>query len=218
MASHDEWAGSGSVDPAFAELFRAEDAPAVPAPGAPAAPAAHPDPAPVSAPAPSLDADSEPDLEPEQEPEPAPVPSPEVDGPSVDTGRLFRSQGVVGQSAAVLALSSDHGGRLRTLARSDAPPAPDAQPAHAPLPTPAALLVDSGPADLDAPPSLAADPAARSRGRRARSADGLRAGAVYLLVIGVTLAVGFVNALLANGDVGLAHRSCARRSSASTAP
>jgi hypothetical protein len=63
------------------------------------------------------------------------------------------------------------------------------------------VVTDSGPADSGAAPS-SAEAAPRRRDRRATSPDGLRAGAVYLLVIGVTLVVGVVNAFIANGNVG----------------
>jgi hypothetical protein len=171
VASQDEWAGSGSVDPAFAELFRAEGAPAVPAPTP----------------------------EPDQVPLPAP---PSVDS-SIDTGRLFRSQGVQGGTTAVLALSSEHSRRLRTLSRSDVEPAADASPSPSPVPAAASLAGDPGPAE--GAEAAAARPSAgtrRSRRDEARSSAGLKAGVVYAVVIGVTVGVAFVNALIANGNVG----------------
>jgi hypothetical protein len=181
VASHDEWAGSGSVDPAFAELFRAEDGPVVPAPSS-LAPAAAPQPAPAAAP---------------DEPGPA-----DVSGASVDTGRLFRSQGVVGSSAAVLALSSDHGGRLRTLSRTDVPPPSDAAPVHAPMPSTSGLNDDEGSSESEPIEPAPDRREPRQRRERASGGPGLRAGAVYLLVIGVTVLVAFINALIANGNVG----------------
>ena len=54
--------------------------------------------------------------------------------PVADTGRLFRSQGVRGQSDAILALNSDHFGRLRTLDRRDEQPPAD--PPVIPVPPP----------------------------------------------------------------------------------
>jgi hypothetical protein len=128
------------------------------------------------------------------------APAPGVSEPSVDTGRLFRSQGVAGPSTAVLALSSDHGRRLRTLTRTDVEAAP------VPRPVAADLLVDQGPVpDTASPGDMPADGRTGSRrrtGRRAATADGLTAGGVYVLIIGVTLVVAFANALLAGGKVG----------------
>ena len=148
--------------------------------------------------------DDAPEPEPEHEPQP---PSRPVAEPSVDTGRLFRSQGVVGHDEAVLALTSDHFGRLRTLERRR-----DGEPAAA---APAAIAVDDGPAASDAvpspetaddalplPPVLPADAAVNEgRGRR-RGARAITGGAVYLIVIGVTVLVAFANALLSDGDLG----------------
>ena len=145
---------------------------------------------------------------------PAPAPAP-AGAPAADTGRLFRSQGVSGHDEAVLALSSDHFGRLRTLDRQK-----DG--------TPASVLVDAGPVEathdgdhgVDVPPvspypAAAAGEAAvagSSRGRRRRQATDqagsshrsrqITGGAVYIVVIGVTLLVGFANALIADGDIG----------------
>jgi hypothetical protein len=116
------------------------------------------------------------------EPDVAAEPSPEpAAGTAVDaeTGRLFRSQGVVGHEAAVLALASDHGGRLRTVGRvaAQAPSEPAAE-------TPA-------------------EPRVTARRRTARaSGSGISAGAVYIIVFGLTLVVGFINAWLASGTIG----------------
>jgi hypothetical protein len=183
VASQDGWAGSGSVDPAFAELFRAEDSPVVP------------DSSPEAAPSEALAGDVLVEHS-----------SPEVPAESsVDTGRLFRSQGVQGHSSTVLALGSDHGGRLRTLARTEVDPGPAATPDHVPLPTSDPVHAALPPnEDVLLPPVVEADAPSGRPARRQRSqvADGLTALAVYLLIIGVTLIVAFTNALLLNGKVG----------------
>ncbi len=160
--------------------------------------------------------------------------------PDVDTGRLFRSQGVAGHDDAVLALASDRFGRLRTLARTDdtaaaaehVPPAdpeaadgldqdpaaaePDAEPAESPgepesdaeADAPAVPAVVGGgvpdsPVDpVPATPATAAvtvPPRAARGDHRART---ITAGAAYLIVIGLTVLVGFVNALLSGGTLG----------------
>jgi hypothetical protein len=180
------------VDPRIEESYPAEDAPE-----------ADPEPGPVTS------FDAEPVDEDLADPAAAvPVPS----APLADTGRLFRSQGAVGHDDAVLALSSDHFGRLRTLQRS-----------RDSAPEPVLPLVDAGPLDAealdaDAAAFVAVGGAAKEvvvdeprRSRRSRRNEGERAahrsrsitgGAVYLVVIGVTVLVGFANALLASGDIG----------------
>ena len=199
VTSFDSGSGRDPIDPDFAALFRPEDA------------------SPPEEPA--LDEAEEPDDEPHFEPivdpvidprdeeaaeeaavlaehaepmlEPAPMPAPD---PIADTGRLFRSQGVSGHDEAVLALTSTHLGRLRTLDRQR-----DGEEA--------AVLVDAGPvdpADLDEhaiPPVVAPAEGKRAMSTRHRSRH-ITGGAVYIIVIGVTLLVGFANALLADGDIG----------------
>ena len=203
MTSFDSGSGRDPIDPDFAALFRPEDA------------------SPPEEPA--LDEAEEPDDEPHFEPivdpvidprdeeaaeeaavlaepaeaipELAPAPSPD---PIADTGRLFRSQGVSGHDETVLALASTHLGRLRTLDRQrDGEEAP--------------VLADAGPVDpasLDAhaippviPPDVAPAEGKRAMSTRHRSRH-ITGGAVYIIVIGVTLLVGFANALLSSGDIG----------------
>jgi hypothetical protein len=165
VASFDEVPGSEPVDPDYADLFREGDA------------------------APSVSS-----LPPEAE-EPAPPQAspaaPPVDS-HVDTGRLFRSQGVQGNDDAVLALASDRGGRLRTLVRSDAPgPVVPAGAAEA--------VIDNASTPPNAPGLAAPGTPAE---RRAVSGRGIPARAVYILIIGVTLLVAFVNAFVASGGIG----------------
>lgn len=208
VVSSDDGAGREPVDPVFANLFRPEEPAA--APDEPEAAAEVGPPAvgvtsvvddagaePVDVDADALAPVGEVVDEPHESDEPGSAPAtPAAADPSVDTGRLFRSQGVTGNAVAVLALASDHGGRLRTLQRTNAEPAP-----------PAPELDDAGPVEVAALMG-GGRPEAAPRGRRRRPADAqgaagsLRAGAVYLLVIGVTLVAAFANALLSNGDVG----------------
>ena len=187
------------IDPDFAGLFRPEDI----APPAPAAPSRA-----VEAHSAAPEPESEVDLVVEEaadEPPAAPVAE-----PSVDTGRLFRSQGVVGHDEAVLALASDHFGRLRTLERRR-----DGEPASVASAS-AAVAVDArqpGAADvaplpeaaddvLPLPPVLTADADVNEGRSRRRGARAITGGAVYLIVIGVTVLVAFANALLSDGDLG----------------
>jgi hypothetical protein len=169
-----------SDDDVYASYFRPEPPEPV---GVPDEPPQVPD-----AGAPAGDEVVEPAPEPAAEPAPAPAPGESA----ADTGRLFRSQGVVGHEVAVLALASDHGGRLRTLAREGG----DTSVRSAP------------PAGSPADPSDAPDiDAGKTRVRRARRAPGagtggISAGAVYIIVFGLTLAVAFVNAWLSSGTLG----------------
>ena len=203
----DSPSGPDPVDPVYAALFRPDPEPASPR----VSPVDADDDEPMFEQV--LDPVVDPRLEVEQpdraQPaEPAgPAPPAATAHSLVDTGRLFRSQGVADHEAAVLALASDRSGRLRTLARV----------MDEPVPAPTASAPDSGTvppaADASAGPSgAAADaPAARRRvGRRSRPdaaapshrSRGITGGAVYLIVIGVTVLVGFANALLADGDIG----------------
>lgn len=198
------------VDPDFAGLFRPEPDPE-PA-GEPAAPSSTLfESGPLIA-AVDLPDDAVVHVEEVDEAEPAEVvdevvvvepeaPAVPVADPIADTGRIFRSQGVTGHDDAVLAIGNDR--RLRTLERrSDYEPvevvvpvvagasaAGDAASVHQVIPAPA----DHAPGEVpvaDVP---------RSRIHRSRS---ITAGAVYIVVIGVTVVVGFLNAWLSSGDLG----------------
>jgi hypothetical protein len=163
--------GAQPIDPDFAALFRPEDEAAVDGPSAERVPV---EPAPEASVADSAD-DSAADAS------PPPV------GPPVDTGRLFRSQGVDDHPEAVLALASDHFGRLRTLKRESDQPGRAAAVSVA--------SVDEGAAHADA---MVAGPTAPDDNSRTDAEE----VAVYLIVIGVTVLVGFANALLADGTIG----------------
>jgi hypothetical protein len=218
VTSFDSGRGADPIDPDFAALFRPEDiSPAVPDDDEPHfEPIMDPvvDPRDEDAALAAAEHDEPPAVLAPEHSEAAPEIPPVIGAePTADTGRLFRSQGVSGHSEAVLALSADRFGRLRTLDRRS-----DAEPV--------AVLADAGPIDptqLDAhgiSSAAAAAPAVATarRGRRLRrspvdspstdkASGGHRAreitgGAVYLIVFGVTLLVGFANALLADGDIG----------------
>ena len=185
VVTPDDASGREPIDPVFAGLFRPEDLDPV---------APEPEPEPVDEP------------EPEPVDEAADAPEPVPAAADVDTGRLFRSQGVVGESAAVLALTSDHGGRLRTLAREQSDPPPAVVPAGAApvliAPDGAVIAADAGLLD-DAPVKQSRrerrSSAARDTGHRM---SGISAGAVYIIVIGVTVIVGVINAWLGGGELG----------------
>lgn len=124
----------------------------------------------------------------------------------VDTGRLFRSQGVAGHQAAVLALASDHGGRLRTLERTvgdagipDAGPLPEDRIEGPAIGSEAQAVVAAAPQRPRPERRAGSRQAAHSSGQHSRS---ISAGAVYIVVFGVTLLVGFANALLSGGGIG----------------
>jgi hypothetical protein len=115
-----------------------------------------------------------------------------------DTGRLFRSQGVKGNESAVLALSTVQSLRLRTMKRSDTEdPAPPAVPASAPAEAEAGATVLGQPEE-----SSTSRRGRRRREAAAPSTEGLSARMCYLIIIGVTLIVAFINAFLASGDIG----------------
>lgn len=126
--------------------------------------------------------------------------------PSIDTGRLFRSQGVPDRPDALLAVS-DHARRLRTLDRSDSPvagPPTTAEPLAVPVTS--GIVIDEEGDDVPASgrrkrkdTRLRPDRDARVTRRGTRE---ITAGAVYILVIGVTVAAAFADALLHNGDLG----------------
>ncbi len=131
------------------------------------------------------------------------VPPPPAPATTVDTGRLFRSQGVSDAEAAVLALNSDHGGKLRTLVRVDEDPSVPVRVNSAVAATGTGMVVDD--------PELQDDvPVKETRSERRKQAPreithrspGISAGAVYLIVIGATVIVGMVNAWLGKGELG----------------
>jgi hypothetical protein len=200
------------IDPEFEGLFRPESTPAPPRPdprpvqshaeppaGAPEVeeqtahePPATDPPVHASAPAPVED---------------APAAEPPASTPAADTGRLFRSQGVRDHNEAVLALA--HAGRLRTLERryEDSAPAPAPTPLPADEPDASVVAVAGMFAGTEAPMApVEKQGHRRGRGAAAGSARsssrGMSAGAVYLVVIGVTVLVAFANALLADGTLG----------------
>jgi hypothetical protein len=210
VTSTDGDRGPDPIDPDYAALFRPEDL--APAPG------------PSADPATSVDAeeDIEAEAAPSPEPEPAiateepaaaaaePEPAIAPADPLVDTGRLFRSQGVEGHAETVLALSSDRTGKLRTLDRRG-----DEGPAAAPLPPLSApVAVDVLEPVSEDPAHGTDEPATKGRrSRRERTAatertrglphtGSITGGAVALIVIGVTVLVGFLNALLGGGTLG----------------
>ena len=220
VVTPDDASGREPIDPVFAGLFRPEDLDPV-EPQADVAP--EPEDEPEQTDEPEFEQTDEPEFEQTDEPEfehepvdetvdepqpaaPADAPAPAPAAADVDTGRLFRSQGVVGESAAVLALNSDHGGRLRTLAREQTEPPPAVVPTGA-----GPVLIAPDGAVITADAGLLNDaPVKQSRRERRNSAardsghrrSGISAGAVYIIVIGVTVIVGFVNAWLGGGELG----------------
>lgn len=197
------------VDPVFASLFRPEE----PEPVAVQAEIIEPELAEsafvathtTEEPALPLDAELEAEVpvEPEVAPEPLPVPVPAA-AAAVDTGRLFRSQGVAGNDVAVLALMSDHGGKLRTLVREEVGPPQPVRVNSAAMVTGAALIVDHA-ASLDDAPVKQSGSDRRGQGTSrdiSHPSPGVAAGAVYIIVIGVTFIVALVNAWLGSGELG----------------
>lgn len=179
MTSTGDGDGAQPLDPDYADLFRPEDAQA-PAAATPSPPAVPPTPA---------------------RPAEDPSPAPQAPAAPVDTGRLFRSQGVTGPSEAVLALSSDHFGRLKTLERDTDLPAPVPRVSTSLQETADGEDAESSVDAVVEPTSV--DAVAMSAGsHRTSRGRTIKAGAVYLVVIGVTVLVGFANALLSDGVIG----------------
>jgi hypothetical protein len=129
-----------------------------------------------------------------------------------DTGRLFRSQGVADRPDTVLALESGRFSRLRTLERTETGTPPD--PSDTAV---AALLIDTatesstGGAMSDAESSSATGRRSgrEPRRRRGRATQAPRASGrgasglvISLVVIVVTVAVGFADAVLGDGTLG----------------
>lgn len=187
MPSFDSGPGRDPIDPAFAGLFRPDEDP----------------PAPVDDDEPHFEPIVDPVVDPRAEPADQPPLIPTAN-PIADTGRLFRSQGVVDHDEAVLALASAHAGRLRTLVRLDesVPSAagPDIEAASVVAEEEQVLdVAGTDPADATAVGRRARRRKGAQRGHRAR---GITGGAVYLIVIGVTVLVAFANVLISDGAIG----------------
>jgi len=123
---------------------------------------------------------------------------------TVGTGRLFRSLRAEGAAAdeAVPALSLDQAVGLRTVTLGSGPSAETIAPAPVAAPAPVVAMADldleyaevAPRADEEStPPSPTTAPAA---GRGAHATPGLRAAGVWLVVIGVTVVMGFADALV----------------------
>jgi hypothetical protein len=210
VPSFDSGSGRDPIDPDFAGLFRPDESP--PAPTDDDEPHFEPIVDPVIDPRDEAHADDladapasadlhDAEVPPSGQVEPPPISVPP--DPIADTGRLFRSQGVLDHDEAVLALASDHAGRLRTLARRDEAVLPDAGPVG----TQAQVDPDGEQVPgIDAVGAAEADGTRRGRRRRGAQqghrARGVTGGAVYLIVIGVTVLVAFANVLIADGKVG----------------
>lgn len=125
--------------------------------------------------------------------------------PAVGTGRLFRSLRAEGDAAdlAVPALSLDQAVGLRTVTLGSSPAQPAAAPPIA-ADDPALEYAEVAPrpepvAPEDPPPPVSlvtADAAIPAGGRHAHAAPGVRPGGVWVVVVGVTVLMGFADALV----------------------
>ena len=123
------------------------------------------------------------------------------------TGRLFRSLRAEGAAAdrAVPALTLDQAVGLRTVTLGSA--------GESPAPAPTSVVVDAdleyaevaprpeitdadSDADLAQDASIATAASATGSGRRAHAAPGVRATGIWLVVIGITVVMGFADALV----------------------
>jgi len=106
----------------------------------------------------------------------------------VETGRVFKSQGVEGNEEALLALPASRTGKLRTLERANVPPGSE-RVGHAGIKQPV--------------PAPVVPPEERSRARgRGAVFGGLSASWIYGITIGVTLIFGLVDVLVFGGEPG----------------
>lgn len=190
VAAADDSPGPDPVDPAFEGLFRPEDIAAATPP----------------APAPDEQVEIEQvEIEPiAPQPDAAPAAA-DTRQPVADTGRLFRSQGVAGHDETVLALESGRFSRLRTLERTTSGDAPASAPVEADIEVAAMLAPSITPDSAPGGPMPAPEPRRRARrsiGEARPSSRGASAGVVYLVVIGLTVIIGFLNALLGGGTLG----------------
>lgn len=142
--------------------------------------------------------------EPRSEPEPEVEPVVQEPRPAASTGRLFRSRGAQTQSDTIVALSADEAAQLRSMSEQPAR-AEVAVPTAAAVAVPASTSVaafepSEPPARRTAPAQTPEEVAAMSA--RRRQEPGLAPGAVYILVIGVTLIAGFIDAYLSGTGLG----------------
>jgi hypothetical protein len=218
VTSFDSGNGPDPIDPDFAGLFRPDDPAGRPGDESPYGSDDQPHFEPivdeVADPRDDQPSDGGTGADTDSADAPDPVESPVDDqpptpsGPAPDTGRLFRSQGVTDNREAVLALSSTHFGRLRTLERvQDQPPVLAAAGPVAIVSNADAVSPSVAPGGEPVPEEAAMTRRERRRQAATQRSVGHGAGtigawAVYLIVLGVTVLVGFANALLTDGEIG----------------
>jgi hypothetical protein len=141
---------------------------------------------------------------PESEPAATPAPEPELElEPAAEveevavavaqpaTGRLFRSVGASAVEGVVPAISASQAAKLRSMVPASAPTAPPV--VIAPDSAEPAAVVASV-VTIDGPPE--AEVSAKGRGKAPRGGGSLTGMGVYAVVVGVTVAVAFVNVIL----------------------
>ena len=115
------------------------------------------------------------------------------------TGRLFRSVGASAVVGAVPAISAAQAGKLRSMVPASAPTpppvviAPDSSPPAAVV---ASVVTIDGPPEAEVSAQGKRSSRATNRERSARGGGSLTGMGVYAVVIGVTVAVAFVNVIL----------------------
>lgn len=138
---------------------------------------------------------------------PAPLSEPSELSEAMPDGRLFRSQGVMGHADTVLAIPI--GARLKSLSRTGDAAAMADEPRERIVPV-TSTQDSSRSAELPRTPEPAE---ARPRKERTESSDADQSNAfgsaaipgfaIWLIIGGATVVLGFVNALMSGGHLGL---------------
>ena len=120
------------------------------------------------------------------------------------TGRLFRSVGASGVEGAVPAISASQAGKLRSMVPASAPTAPPiliAPDSALPAAVVASVVTIDGPSEAEMSAQGQRSSRASNRGQAPRGGGRLTGMGVYAVVMGVTIAVAFVNVILFGPDI-----------------
>ena len=135
---------------------------------------------------------------------------PDGDQPASETGRIFRSQGVLGHDDALIAIPLQKSGRLRTLTRDSQRESIGVLDAEIALP-PATANVPGiamhAPAPIPSPRTSSREERKPTSGSRSELVGSLSAPWVYLIAISVTLVFGLGNVLIFGGAAWLTRRN-----------
>ena len=132
--------------------------------------------------------------------------TPDSDQPASETGRIFRSQGVLGHDDALIAIPLQKSGRLRTLTRDsqrESLGVPDAEIALPPAAANASGIAMHAPAPTSSPHTSSREERKPMSGARSELVGSLSAPWVYLIAISVALVFGLGDVLIFGGEPGL---------------